>query len=284
MPAKKSKVVIKGLFKLFSNINTLLIIGSVLLYVLILYFAFRTDSLLGRSELITGYSLLFVIIFLIVFNFRKRLSVLPIIKVSHWTRLHMIQGCFCLILFFAHTKTLIPLGVNELVLSVFFYISVITGLIGYFLNKTIPRRLTESNIEVIFEKIPSVISDLRDQVESIIIECAKENNTDTLTRHHIETLNWFFVRPRFFLDHLFGGQRGRHWVDNQVQNIQHYLNDSEKQFLMQIHQLAQYKNKIDFHYSLQSCTKAWLFVHIPVSVMMLILVIWHLLIVNIYAI
>ena len=262
----------------------LFLASTLVLYFLILYYAYRVDLLLGRSEIITGYSLLFVILFLIFFNVRKRLTVLPVIKVSHWTKLHIVQGCFCIILYFSHVKTLMPLGANEIALAILFYLSVITGLLGYFFNKTIPRRLTESNIEIIYEKIPSVISDVRDQVEKIIIKCATENNTDTLTRHYVETLNWFFVKPRFLLNHFFGGQQGRHWVDNQTQSIQHFLNDSEKQYLIEIQKLAQYKNKIDFHYSLQSCSKAWLFLHIPISVMMLILVFWHLLIVNIYAI
>ncbi len=63
MGAKKTNIVVKKLRDIFLNINMLFLASTLVLYFLILYYAYRVDLLLGRSEIITGYSLLFVIFF-----------------------------------------------------------------------------------------------------------------------------------------------------------------------------------------------------------------------------
>ena len=68
-----------------------------------------------------------------------------------------------------------------------------------------------------------------------------------------------------------------------VSALRRYLNETERGVLDQVEQLAFRKNQLDAHFALQSVLKLWLFVHIPAAVLLLALALWHLLVVNIYA-
>ena len=70
---------------------------------------------------LTGYYLFGLMIFLALFNTRKKLSMLPIGKVSFWLRLHVSGGLLTLGLFWLHIGKLWPNGGYEQVLAFSFY-------------------------------------------------------------------------------------------------------------------------------------------------------------------
>ena len=53
---------------------------------------------------------------------------------------------------------------------------------------------------------------------------------------------------------------------------------------MKLQTLAETKNKIDIHYALQTVMKRWLLIHVPLTVAVLMLVVWHVLLVHAYAV
>jgi len=69
----------------------------------------------------------------------------------------------------------------------------------------------------------------------------------------------------------------------QREAISRYLDDRERSFFEKFEDLAQLKNRVDMHYAFQSLMKRWLLVHVPLAVAVLALSVWHLLVVNIYA-
>ena len=76
---------------------------------------------------------------------------------------------------------------------------------------------------------------------------------------------------------------GRQWVRQQDANVRRYLNDAEAEFLDKMTELAMLKNGIDLHYALQSIMKRWLLIHLPLTAALMTLSVWHLLVVNVYA-
>ena len=61
---------------------------------------------------------------------------------------------------------------------------------GYFIEKIYPRRLTGTGIEIIYERIPIELADIRDECERLILECTKTTKSDTVARYYVETFDW----------------------------------------------------------------------------------------------
>ncbi|MEQ8710376.1 MAG: hypothetical protein RIC36_15410 [Rhodospirillales bacterium] len=243
----------------------------------------RIDNALGDTSLLTGYALYTTLVFLALFNLRKRLSMLPLGRASTWFALHIVIGLLSVVLFWLHTGTFWSLGLYEQVLMLLFYGACLTGITGYAIQRIIPARLIQTEYEVIFERIPGEIAEIRAEVESLILRCTDVSGADTLARHYTETADWYFRRPRFLLSHVFGTQAGEHWLHQNIGIVRRYLRDSELPYLDRLYELGQRKNRIDQHYALQGLMKIWLLAHLPLSTGLITLATWHLIIVHVYA-
>jgi hypothetical protein len=236
----------------------------------------------GSSEL-TGYLMLGTMIFLALFNVRKRLSMLVLGNASTWLTLHVVIGVFALAVYWLHTRTIWPGGMYEKALAILFYLTVLSGIVGYVIQRFYPRLMTQTGIEVIFERIPLYISELRQEAEALVLECCDKTRVDTLGRHYLESYQWFFSRPRFTFNHIVGSQRSRQWLKHQDEVVRRYLNEDERKYLDDLSRLARQKERIDLHYTLQGAMKRWLLVHIPLAAALMVLSFWHFLVVKVYS-
>ncbi len=241
------------------------------------------EASLGHPSLLSGYLLYALFVALACFNVRKRLAMVPLGRASAWTAAHVFGGVFGIALYWLHTRSLWPSGLYEQGLAALVYVVTATGVVGYVIQRIFPRRLTQTGVEVIYERIPAEIARLREEAERIVVECTRELKSDTLARYYFETFAWYFERPRFVASHLFGSQHGLHWVRQQRLTVSRYLEPSELEYLDALTELGYTKTRIDVHYTLQSAMKRWLLLHVPLSAALLGLATWHLLLVQIYA-
>ena len=253
------------------------------LWLLVALAALRAERALGSPAMITGYALFALMLALSLFNLRKRLLVLPVGTARQWMMAHGVLGAIAIPLYFQHTGSLWPTGFYEQVIALAFYVAMLSGIGGWIIERTLPRRLSDLGVEVIYERIPSELHELRLRVESLVLEGVKSTGSSTLGRYYSETLHWYFRRPRFLLSNLVGAGRSGRWIGGHIGALRRYLNDSERLVLDEIEKLALRKNQIDAHYAIQSVLKLWLFVHVPAAVALLALACWHLLVVNVYA-
>ena len=238
-----------------------------------------------EATVLSGYVLVVLFVFLGLFNVRKKLAMLPVGRASYWTAAHSVGGVLAIGLYFVHTAgTVWPGGSAERLLAGLFYLVSLSGLVGYALQRLIPSRLTRSGVEVIYERVPAELADIRHRVEALVSAATEQHGSDTLARHYVESLGWFFRRPRFFFDHLGGGRRGQAWVTRETAAVARYLDESEKACLDEITELGELKDRVDFHWSLQSLLRYWLFVHIPLAAAAIVLAVWHVLLVHVYVI
>jgi hypothetical protein len=272
------------LVRAFSPLLPLLLGGAVILFAIPMLWARQLQTHLGRPALVTGWWLFVVMLFLCAFNARKKLAMLPLGRASTWLAWHVTGGFLTLALFWLHTGGLWPLGLYEQVLAALFYALNFSGIIGWVMQRVYPRQLGDTGLEIIYERIPADLASLRESAEALVLECTRETGSDTLARHYLETLHWFFRRPRFFANHaLFGGKKARAWVGRQCDAVRLYLNDAERGFLDRLSALADRKADVDFHYTTQTLMKRWLLVHVPLTALVVLLVLWHILLVSIYA-
>ena len=104
-----------------------------------------------------------------------------------------------------------------------------------------------------------------------------------MARYYLDTLSWFFRKPRFFFAHAVFSRRSNQWLAHQSAAVERYLNDAEREYLRTLEALARVKNQLDVHYALQGLMKLWLLVHVPLAVAVVALSIWHFLLVHSYA-
>jgi hypothetical protein len=263
---------------------TTLIAAAVLALALPWWLARWREEQLLNPALLTGWWLFVVLLLLAAFNARKKLAVVPLGLAATWLRWHVVGGFLTLALFWLHTGNLWPTGLYEQALAGAFYLLNLTGLLGWLMQRTYPRLLANTGGEIIFERIPAELARLRTEAEAAVLASSRETGSETLARHYLETLHWFFRRPRFFVSHaLFGGKQARAWVHQQCAPVRRYLNEAERAHLDQLAALAGRKLDVDCHYTAQFLMKSWLLVHLPLAAVVVLLALWHLLLIYIYA-
>jgi hypothetical protein len=253
-----------------------------LLFILTWAWAVKTDNSLGISDFSTGWVLFFVFFILALFGARKRLPFLPLGPASDWLKIHVVGGFLALLLFWLHTDEVWPSSFYGQLLTVLFYAISLSGIIGLLMENFFPSQLTHTKLEVIYERIPKELAEIRNEVENLVQECTKENKSSVLAQHYLETLRWYFQRPRFFMSNIYGSQKPQHWVHQQCIILERFLNEKERKYLDKVYLLAEKKRKIDFHYALQKMLKTWLLIHIPLAGAVMAMVFWHLIVIQVY--
>jgi hypothetical protein len=241
----------------------------------------QEESILKTPEKISGYSLFACILFLGFFRVRKHLSMLSVINTRWWFAAHTIGGLLAVALYIFHVDSWWPHSGYVQILAGLMIAVTLTGLLGYVIEKVFPTRLTQKGGEILFSQIPEAVHQLTLEAENLMLEVNKKAGSDTLARHYLETLKWFFQKPRFIRSHIFGGRTAEHWLSQQFITVNRYLDAGEKEYSEQLEELARKKLDIDYNYAVQGIMKTWLLFHVPLSASLILMGLWHLLLVNI---
>ncbi len=256
---------------------------SVIAFAGVYYWQSNAALKLENPKIITGWALAVVILFLLIFNVRKRLSAFNLGLAKIWFALHVAFGFLTIAFFVIHAGVLWPIGLYEQLLSAGFWLVSLTGVVGTLITIYFPRRLTNTGLEIVYEKIPGEIFSLRASVEDILISCAKECRETTLQEHYSQTLAWYFRKPRFYWSYLIGGNADKAWLARHLGSVRRYLNTDEIGYLDQIQKLAERKSLIDEHFARQDIMKKWLLMHLPLSILVFGMSIWHVILIYSYA-
>lgn len=234
---------------------------------------------LPRFDYISGWALLIAIVFLAVYNVRKKLPFLPLGSSETWLQCHVYVGYFTFALFLVHLEYRFPTGWFEIVFSIIFGVVMLSGVGGLFLSRQIPRRLTTLGGEVIFERVPTYRRMILERAEEIALKSTAETQSPTLLEFYTKNLRGFLEARPVFWRNTFGNSRGLFRKLEQVDDLKRYTNEREREILSQLAELLREKRRLDFHYALQGWLKAWLFVHIPFTYSLLLFTLVHLILI-----
>lgn len=227
----------------------------------------------------TGWTLFFVILALALFNARKKLPFLPIGRAATWLQFHIYAGLFSIVVYYAHAGFALPTGGLEKLLCLVFAGIAVSGVFGTVLSRVIPVGLTSRGEAVLFERIPQLRERLREEVEELVVESARANQTTTISDFHRDQLAPFFRGPRNFLYHALGWNRPLRELEREIAGLDRYLNDDEREALAQITERVREKDTLDYQWARQLLLKGWLFIHIPLTFSLLVLIVIHLFVV-----
>jgi len=252
--------------------NSLLSLSLIVVLLLILDFY---GTPVYRMQVWSGWILLSLIVFLLLYNVRKKLTMLPLGRVAFWMQCHAYLGMVSGVIFLQHINFRVPSGYFECLLALAFIATAATGIIGLILSRIIPKFLTRRGEEVIFERIPLHTATLRVQAQALIIDCAETTKSEVLFEYYQQHLATYFFGPQNILYHLSGSTTPWHHMLIKHQTFCRFLSDKEQEYADQLQTLMKQKDDLDFHYALQGMLKAWPFLHFPLSHVLFIFSLLH---------
>ncbi len=230
---------------------------------------------LYRTSLLTGWLLLVLLLLLAFFNGRKKLPFLPMGRASTWLQVHLYGGLLTAVLFLLHIHGRFPNGLLEATLAASFVLVVGSGIAGILLSRDYARRLTSRGQEVIFERIPALRRRVRDHAEELVLTSGAGQGTRALADFYANRLAGYLEGPRNTLRHLFESRRPRQTWKEEFAALDRYLDDSERESSRELYELVLIKDDLDYHYALQGTLRVWLFIHVPLTYVLLILGLFH---------
>jgi hypothetical protein len=231
---------------------------------------------LAHSNFRSGWILVGLMLFLAAFNLRKRVPFLPgLLSASTWLQLHIYIGVITIVVFLCHIDMRIPNGKLECSLALVFVAIVLSGILGLAISRSFARRLTARGPEFLYERIPVIRRQLQDDAEEHALRTVTDSASTTVADFYHHELKRFFDRPRFFVSHLFESQRPLHALYTKMDAVDRHLDVVERDAMIRLRELIKAKFDLDYAYTLQSLLKWWLFIHIPLSFVIFVLVFLH---------
>ena len=258
-------------------------------------FVFQAYSVtLSRSQYLSGGFLLAAVVFLAAYNVRKKLPFLPLGSSAAWLQFHIYVGWFTFFLFMIHVEFRVPNGFLESLLALLYLAAALSGVLGLWISKRYPPRIARHNRahlgsaesesrkfgeELIFERIPVYIRQVREKAEELIVRSVEESKSSSLADFYSDRLHVYFSGPRNFWLHNMESSRPLDSLIWEVGVLLRYLSEKEQAILVELSELIRIKDQIDYRYALQAMLKWWLFCHVPLTYCLLILTAAHVVVV-----
>ena len=230
---------------------------------------------LRPAALVSGMVLFAFILLLALFNARKKLPFLPLLKASAWLQVHAYAALFAVALFLIHIGFKAPRGWLEMVLAALFVAVSLSGVVGLALSRWVPSRLTLHGENVVFEQIPALRSKIKQEAEALALASLAQTQSTTIADFYEQRLRAYFERPRHLWSHLLGYSKPLHALLSEVDALDRYLNADERKLMVEIAGLIRLKENLDFQLAAQGLLKLWLFVHIPLAGSLILLGLIH---------
>ena len=154
------------------------------------------DMSLRDSAFMNGWVLFAGMLLLAIFNLRKKLNILPLLRMTVWLQLHIYVGLICLLLFLLHTDFSLPNGPFEIVLWALYVTMTVSGLLGVGLSRLLPHRISARGERVIFERIPVLRAQIARDVEDLAMSSVKETRASTIADFYVAELAPYLKRPQ----------------------------------------------------------------------------------------
>lgn len=250
---------------------------QLLAVVLILITAWwRLEIVTLRAHAFTsGALLLAAVVFLALYNVRKKLTFLPLGRSKTWLQIHIYVGLGAVWLFLLHTSFRIPNGVFETVLAGLYLTVTVSGLYGLYLTRTIPSRLAALGEEVIWERIPGLRRQVAERVQELVLATRDESSDHVIMDIYSRLLFRFFTGSRGWSYYLRPTSTLRRQLLAELEGLRRYLGEPQQKLVEELAMLAARKDDLDYHDALQGWLKCWLFAHIGGTYALLLFAAMH---------
>jgi len=230
---------------------------------------------LRDTQALTGWLLFGLMVLLAFYNVRKKFPVPPMLKSRHWLQFHIYAGLLTGVVFIAHAGITFPNGVFEWWLGLFFLLVFGSGVVGLYISRTFPHRITAKGGEAHFERIPELRRKIAENVENLAEESIVSTNSNAIATFYTTRLRDFFSGPEHIFRHLFGFAPPVNRMLAAIRDQYRYMNEEERNILSEISDYVIEKDRLDHHYALGLALRLWLFVHLPLTYGLMVMSIVH---------
>ena len=222
----------------------------------------------------TGYGIAAVAVLFTVWLYgaRRRALALRFLGRSwHYLEIHVYGGLLFMLLVWMHIAFRVPQGVLNWWLWFLSLWVVVSGMLGLAMQKWIPTLLASGlTVEVHLDRIPDLVAEMKSRAEELA-RVASEPVRGLYRREVEPVLAGPQPRWLYFLD-VTGGVRAK---SKQFERVRALLSERERQGLDDLHEIYRTKLEMDAHYTLQRALRGWLYIHVPVAVVLMGLLILH---------
>jgi hypothetical protein len=228
------------------------------------------DATLQRSSFFTGWLLLGTILFLALFQVRKKLPAPTLGSSVAWLQVHIYAGLATAGVFLMHVPWRAPNGKLESGLAALYLATFSSGVVGLYWTRRLPRRLSRVAEEAIYERIPALRGGLRDRAQAVVLVAVRTAGGATLGEFYNDRLYNYFSTRRGWRYRLAPTSSLRKSLLAELTEVTRYLSDCERKTAEELFALVRKRDDLDYHEALQWRLRAWLFVHIALTYPLLI--------------
>jgi len=254
----------------FLNLSAMVIAGGLLFALLRL-----NDMALRDQSFLSGWLLFSCLLLLTLFNARKKLPFLPLLRASTWLQAHIYVGLVSVLIFLLHTGWRLPDGAFEIVLWFLFTAVAVSGVVGILLSRILAGRLAMYGEPLILERLPLYRARLAREVADLTQSSVVNTRSATLVQYYISRLEPFLRQPRNLLRHLLQSRKPLRALQREMAALRRYLDEPGRAILDEIEEQVVAKDNLDYQYSHHLLLKGWLFVHIPLTYGLLLAILAH---------
>lgn len=216
----------------------------------------------------------------------KRASLSPK-SAMRWRKTHIFLGYLLIAVFISHSDFSLPDTGFEWALWVGFVLVTLSGIVGMYLGWSLKARHGIDE-RFSYERIPDRRDQLAEEVYTLIVQADPAPTLFALPAPphdawimdlYTTRLRDFLKGPRNFTSHLVGSQRPLKRLTDEIDGLSRYVDQQGQEKLAAIKELVIEKNRLDFARVYLGLTKAWLFVHVPVTYSLIVLTVLHVLVV-----
>lgn len=185
----------------------------------------------------------------------------PLGTAQAWVQAHIYLGCvaFCLVL--AHSGLSWPHGAVGWLLLLLSFWTVVSGVIGVWLQKFIPASLAEGlQVEAVYERIPELVKQLLDESDGLVAEAG-----DVLDRFYRNEVRPSLAKVQVSWTFLFDVRGGRERALEPFRRVLRFVDEHEKAIVEDLMAIYQEKMELDAQRSLQAILRSWLVLHVPAA-------------------
>ena len=212
-------------------------------------------------------------------------------SIMRWRTFHIFVGYLLVAAFLSHSNSSFPKSAFGWALWAGFVLVTLSGLFGTYLAWSLK---TKGRIDerIGYDRIPFRIAELAQDVKAVVVVPDPPADAIALpvapydawiSDLYANHLQDFFEGPRNFSSHLVASQRPLKRLIDEINHLSPYVDAEGQQKLSRIWNLVAEKDRLDFarvHFGL---SRAWLFVHVPVTYGLFVIVVLHILVVYSYS-
>jgi hypothetical protein len=206
---------------------------------------------------------------------------------TRWRKIHIFLGYLLIGAFLSHTDFSLPDTGFEWALWSGFVLVTLSGIFGTYLTWSLKlkRRIDDG---VTYDRIPTRRAELARELHAAVMKpdaaaaamallpgLPHDAWIMDLYNNHLRA---FFQDQRNYTAHLFGSQRPLKRLTDEIDNLSGFVDKQGQDKLTAIKDLVAEKDRLDFARVYLGLTKAWLYVHVPVTYALIVLMVLHIIV------